>query len=262
MTHPVLDHPEVLRVLFYPRPDYGRISAAPNLHLVSVEVEPGIAVGGRLYPAAPEAPAILYYHGNGEIAADYDDIASLYTQLGITLLVMDYRGYGTSGGTPTAGNLLTDAVTAFDALGRIFKDHNLVPSRLYAMGRSLGSAAAIEVALHAGDQLDGLIIESGFADTFGLVARLGTWVQGADEESDGFGNPSKMERITTRTLIIHGQNDVLIPPADGRELHKHCAARDKQLALIPGAGHHDLMLVGMAQYFEAIRTFVHGPFET
>jgi pimeloyl-ACP methyl ester carboxylesterase len=261
MTQLVLDHPEVLRVLFYPRPDYGRVSAASNVHLVSVEVEPGIAVGGRLYPVAPEAPAILYYHGNGEIAADYDDIASLYTQLGITLLVMDYRGYGTSGGAPTASNLLTDAVIAFDALGRIFEDNDLAPARLYAMGRSLGSAAAIEVALHAGDQLEGLIIESGFADTFGLVARLGTWVQGADEESDGFGNSFKIRRITTRTLIIHGQNDVLIPPADGRELHEQCAARAKQLVLIPDAGHNDLMLVGMAQYFEAIRSFVHGAVE-
>jgi fermentation-respiration switch protein FrsA (DUF1100 family) len=262
MTQPILDQPEVLRVLFYPRPDYGRMSGASNVHLVSVEVEPGIAVGGRLYPTAHEAPATLYYHGNGEIAGDYDDIASLYTQLGITLLVMDYRGYGTSAGTPTASNLLADAVIAFDALGCIFEDHGLAPARLYVMGRSLGSAAAIEVALHTGDQLAGLIIESGFADTFGLLTRLGAWVQGADEESDGFGNSSKMGRITTRTLIIHGQNDVLIPPADGRELYGHCAAREKQLVLIPGAGHNDLMLAGMAQYFEAIRTFVHGPVGT
>jgi fermentation-respiration switch protein FrsA (DUF1100 family) len=260
MAQPILDQPEILRVLFHPRPDYGLTSVAPNVHLVSVEVESGIAVGGRLYPAAPEAPAILYYHGNGEIAADYDDVASLYTHLGITLLVMDYRGYGASGGTPTAANLLTDAVISFGTLGRIFEDHGLAPARLYAMGRSLGSAAAIEVALHAGDQLDGLIIESGFADTFGLLARLGVWAPGAGEKRDGFGNPSKMRRITTRTLIIHGQNDVLIPPADGRELYSHCVARDKQLVLIPGAGHNDLMMVGVAQYFEAIRTFVHGPF--
>jgi alpha-beta hydrolase superfamily lysophospholipase len=209
MTQPILDQPDVLRVLFHPRPDYGLMSGAPNVHLVSVEVEPGITVDGRLYPAATETPAILYFQGNGEIAADYDDVASLYTQRGITLLVMDYRGYGASGGTPTASNLLADAVIAFDAVGRIFEDNGLAPARLYVMGRSLGSGAAIEVALHAGDQLDGLIIESGFADTFGLLARLGAWVQGADEERDGFGNSSKMGRVTTRTLIIHGQNDVL-----------------------------------------------------
>ena len=136
-----------------------------------VEVEPGVNVGGRLYPATDEAPAILYFHGNGEIAADYDGIAPLYTRLGITLLVMDYRGYGRSDGTPTAGNLLADAVATFDAVGHIFEKNDLTPARLYVMGRSLGSAAAIEVALHAGEQLAGLIVESGFSDTFALLAR-------------------------------------------------------------------------------------------
>jgi alpha-beta hydrolase superfamily lysophospholipase len=76
-----------------------------------VEVEPGIVLGGRLYPAAPDSPAILFFHGNGEIAEDYDDIAPLYIQMGITLLVMDYRGYGTSG--LTASHLLSDAVAVF-----------------------------------------------------------------------------------------------------------------------------------------------------
>jgi len=114
------------------------------------------------------------------------------------------------------------------------------------------------VALHAGERLAGLIIESGFADTFALLVRLGLRVRGADEERDGFGNPAKVERIATRTLIIHGRTDVLIPASDGRELYHRCAAPDKRLVLIPGAGHNDLMMVGMSQYFEAIRMFVYG----
>ena len=253
----LLDQPEILRALFYPRRDL-LASPPPGVRLVTVEVEPGVTVGGRLYQAGPAAPAILYYHGNGEIAADYDGIAPLYTQMGVTLLVMDYRGYGRSDGVPTARNLLADAVAVFDAVGDIFEDNGLAPAQLYVMGRSLGSAAAIEAALHAGDQLAGLIIESGFADTFALLARMGVRVRGANEERDGFGNPTKVECITTRTLVIHGQADALIPASDGRELHRRCAAADKQLALIPGAGHNDLMMVGMAQYFGAIRMFVFG----
>jgi len=254
----LLDQPEVLRVLFYPRRDL-LASPPPGVRPVAVEVAPGVTVGGRLYSADPEAPAILYYHGNGEIAADYDGgIAPLYTQMGITLLVMDYRGYGRSDGTPTARNLLADAVAVFDAVGTVFEDNGLAPAQLYAMGRSLGSAAAIEVALHGEEQLAGLIIESGFADTFALLARMGVRVRGADEERDGFGNPAKMERIATRTLVIHGQADVLIPALDGQELYHCCAAPDKRLVLIPGAGHNDLMMVGMSQYFGAVRTFVYG----
>ena len=253
----LLDQPEVLRILFYPRRDVLAFPP-PGVSLVAVEVEPGLTVGGRLYPAGPEAPAILYYHGNGEIAADYDGIAPLYTRMGITLLVMDYRGYGRSDGIPTAHDLLADAVAVFDAVGTVFEGNDLAPRQLYVMGRSLGSAAAVEVALHAGEQLAGLIVESGFADTFALLARLGLRIQDVDEARDGFGNPAKMERIATRTLVIHGQADVLIPASDGRELYRRCAAPDKQLVLIPGAGHNDLMMVGMSQYFGAIRTFVYG----
>src|SRR5512135_2563945 len=94
MTQPLLDQPEVSQLLFYPRRAYGLASALARP--VGIEVEPGIVLGGQLYPATPDAPVILFFHGNGEIAEDYDDIAPMYAQLGITLLVMDYRGYGTS----------------------------------------------------------------------------------------------------------------------------------------------------------------------
>jgi len=261
MAQSILDQPAARQVLFHPRRDYQASNGSfrmPDVRLISVQVEPDLCVGGRLYPYTAEAPLILYYHGNGEIAADYDDIAALYKQIGTSLLVMDYRGYGTSDGSPTASNLLTDAIAVFEAVDRILQDHNLAPAQLCVMGRSLGSAAAIEIARHAEKRLSGLIVESGFADTFALLARLGVRVQNADEDRDGFGNASKLSQITTRTLIIHGQDDILIPASDGQELHRRCAACDKKMVLIPRAGHNDLMLVGMRQYFEAIRAFVHG----
>ncbi len=258
MTQPLLDRPEVSQVLFYPRRAYSLASALTGTRSIGVEVGPGIVLGGRLYPAAPDSPAILFFHGNGEIAEDYDDVSPLYTQLGITLLVMDYRGYGTSGGTPTASHLLSDAVAVFEAMRRLLNENGLAPARLYVMGRSLGSAAAIEIAARADERLAGLIIESGFANTLALLARLGLQVRGADEERDGFGNASKMSRIALPVLIIHGQDDVLIPASDAHELHRRCASPDKQLVLIPRAGHNDLMRVGLKPYREAIKQFVTG----
>jgi len=256
MTSSVLDRAEVLKVLFYPRREEKPAFIPPSARPVAFEVEPGLPISGRLYPAGARAPAILFFHGNGEIAADYDDLAPLYTRLGITLLVADYRGYGTSGGVPTARHLLADAVAIFGHTGRVLESYGLTPSGLHVMGRSLGSAAAIEVALSAGEQLAGLIVESGFSDTFGLLARLGLRVVGADEERDGFGNAIKLSHVRTAALVIHGQSDVLIPAGDGQELYRRCGATDKKLVLIPGAGHNDLMLVGVAAYFEAIRAFV------
>ena len=149
---------------------------------------PAWSSAARLYPASAEAPAILYFHGNGEIAADYDFVAPAYTALGLTLLVIDYRGYGASDGTPTATNLLLDAVAVFEAASDVFEDNLLSPAQLYLMGRSLGSAAAIEVALQAGERMAGLIIESGFADTLALLTRLGVRVPEVDEGQAGFSN--------------------------------------------------------------------------
>jgi alpha-beta hydrolase superfamily lysophospholipase len=252
----VLDRPEVLRAIFHPRREYPSPGATSGARSISVEVEQGICVGGRLYPAGRHAPAILLWHGNGEIASDYDFIGPLYANLGITLLVFDYRAYGTSDGSPACSNLLSDALTVFGAVEELFARQDLAPARLYAMGRSLGSAAAIEVASSHGDHLDGLIVESGFADTFALLERLGVYVRGATEPGDGFDNARKMETVTIPTLIIHGRKDVLIPAADGEELFHSCAAEDKRLVLIPGAGHNDLLLVGNTQYFQAIRSFV------
>jgi alpha-beta hydrolase superfamily lysophospholipase len=256
MTGSMLAQPQISQVLFHPRPEPGGGSAIPDARPILLEVEPGISLGGWLFPAEAGAPVVLFFHGNGEIAADYDFIAPAYTELGLSLLVMDYRGYGSSNGQPTATHLLADAVTVFEVLEDLWQSQQLSPDRLYVMGRSLGSAAAIEVAVQAGEQLAGLIIESGFADTIALLTRLGAPVSGLDESQAGFGNAVKMARVTRPTLIVHGQNDVLIPALEGEMLYRHSGAADKRLVLIPGAGHNDLLLYGRNRYFEAIAAFI------
>ncbi len=86
-VYEVLDLPEVVSVLFYPRRDVGVPRLATGVHTVRIPVAPDVHLGGRLFVAAPGSPVILYFHGNGEIASDYDTIAPFYTRLGITLLV-------------------------------------------------------------------------------------------------------------------------------------------------------------------------------
>ena len=90
MTHSLLDQPRISQALFHPRPEASGGSAIPDARPISLEVEPGISLGGWLYPAEAGAPVVLFFHGNGEIAADYDFIAPAYVELDLTLLVMDY----------------------------------------------------------------------------------------------------------------------------------------------------------------------------
>jgi fermentation-respiration switch protein FrsA (DUF1100 family) len=246
----ILDRPEILDVLFHPRSLRGPIYSTTRVRLVDLPVEPGLFLGGRLYPASASAPLILYFHGNGEIAADYDDLAPLYIRLGISLLVVDYRGYGRSGGQPSASNLLSDAVASLDLLAGVARENGIAPQRLYVMGRSLGSAAAI----HLADQRPRSL--AGFADDFALLARLGLRLQIPAGPAQGFGNLEKIARLKLPTLVIHGESDTLIPFADGKALYERCGAAEKRLVTIPGGHHNDLMLVGTERYFGAIRDLV------
>jgi hypothetical protein len=124
------------------------------------------------------------------------------------------------------------------------------------MGRSLGSAAALEVATQRQASIAGLIIESGFSDDLALLRRLGLRLQIPSGLAFGFGNLEKIAHVEVPTLVIHGESDTLIPLTDGRALFEACGAADKRLVRIPGGHHNDLMVVGSQRYFGAIRDLV------
>ncbi|GAB6051716.1 alpha/beta hydrolase [Magnetospira thiophila] len=255
-TYDLLDQPEILSVLFHPRRDTP--ADGSGLH-VAIPVEAQCHVGGKIYPAGPYAPVLLYFHGNGEIASDYDDIAPLYERLGLSLFVVDFRGYGRSDGTPTATTLVSDAVAVFEQAEGLLKQAGLKGENLFVMGRSMGSVSAIHLAAHAGERIRGLIIESGFSDTFGLIERIGgVTMESANEASEGFNNGGKIETVKVPTLILHGQEDWIIPIDDGRELYRRSGAEAKRIVEIPGAGHNDIISVGLRAYFQAIGELVAG----
>jgi alpha-beta hydrolase superfamily lysophospholipase len=264
MAYTFLEQPDILRVLFRPRHNDKPLPL--GAYEVEVEVEPDLILRGRLYPVtdqsgkvkSADSPAILLFHGNGELASDYDYFAHFFSELNITLLAMDYRGYGNSDGISNISNFLSDAVQLFGCLDLIFESYQLKPIKTYVMGRSLGSAAALEVATYYQDQLAGLIIESGFANTLPVLARLGAKVDDANEYQDGLGNGIKISRLTLPTLIIHGQEDTLISVEQGEELYSASAAEDKFLVLIPKVGHNTVMMLGRNQYFTEIKNFVHN----
>jgi fermentation-respiration switch protein FrsA (DUF1100 family) len=256
-VYEVLDRPEVTSVLFYPRRDVGVPRLAPGVHTVRIPVGQDVHLGGKIFAAKSGAPVILYFHGNGEIASDYDTIAPLYTGLGITLFVVDYRGYGLSQGAPSATTLVDDACAVYANTRQVLAERGVEAGELFVMGRSLGSAAALEIVDRAADGgIAGLILESGFAYTFPLIERIG-FLQLADayEYRDGFGNLDKIARARLPTLIIHGERDWIIPIGDAEALYEASAGKPKTLIRIPGAGHNDLMLVGRQQYFDAIAAF-------
>jgi hypothetical protein len=251
-----LDRPEILQLIFYPRRDFSLEPRVPNAVNHFVPVGEGISISCRFYFGGETSPTILFFHGNGEIASDYDELAPLFTQIGINLFVADYRGYGLSGGKPTLADMIKDAHFIFNGLKQMLGQKGYCES-LFVMGRSLGSASAIELAYNYQDQIKGLIIESGFANIVRLLAYVGVPVEplGLDQEKASF-NVERIRFISIPTLIIHGERDHLIPIREGEELYHDSAAKDKRLLTIPQADHNSIFLVGMRQYLQAMREFV------
>ncbi|MBN2062403.1 MAG: alpha/beta hydrolase [Deltaproteobacteria bacterium] len=249
-----MDRPEVLRGLFYPRPEYGPREKSDSALDMLIPVENDIMVGGRFHIKGKSSPNILFFHGNGEIAADYNDLGPLFTHIGINFLVVDYRGYGRSAGTPTATNMMKDCRTIF-RFTMEWLEKNDCKGAFLVMGRSLGSASAVDLANYHKDLVDGLIIESGFAFTGPLLKLLGANKSAAGfREKDGFGNLEKIKTWDKPTLIIHAEFDHIIPFSDGQSLYDVCTATDKKLLKIPGANHNDIFIRGIDRYMEAVKT--------
>ncbi len=249
------DDPDILYRLFYPRREVVGNAENPRALNRFVEVADGVSICCRFYPARTDGPNILYFHGNGEVAPDYDYVAPVYAQRGLNLFVADYRGYGGSSGIPTCTAMIKDAHPIFHDFTAYLSDGGFT-GNLFVMGRSLGSAPAIELAFHYQGELKGLIVESGFASARNQVARLGVEYLFRDSQDPvGFGNDIKIRDVAIPTLIIHGEWDEIIPATEGRMLYELSGAGEKSSLFIPQAGHNDIMMVGLEAYMKAVETF-------
>lgn len=254
MSYEKLDHPDILAVTFHPRQQPAKPHPAITDH--AFQVEEGVSIGARLHLATPDNPNILFFHGNGEICSDYDEIGQLYNKHGMNFIVVDYRGYGQSTGAPSISHMMHDALAIFAETKRLLREKGY-HAPLFVMGRSLGSSCAIEVAWACQPEISGLLIDSGFAETLPLLANLGVDIHqlGLTEE-EGFGNIRKISSLDKPTFMLHGQFDQLIPLASAEILQAHSPARNKQFQVIPGADHNSILEKVGELYFIAIRQFI------
>ncbi len=254
----ILDRPEVVKAIFHPRAEWGALSPVEKEKSHTIPVGQGVHVGARFHLAAADGVNILFFHGNGEIVADYDNLGPLYNSRGINFLAADYRGYGRSNGQPTVSAMMADSHIILE-YARNWLNTNARGGPLVVMGRSLGSAPALELAAAHPDTIAGLIIESGFALATPLLRLLGVDLAGIGfDEDKGFGNLAKIRRYKGPTLIIHAQHDHIIPFSDGQALHDASGSVKKRLLRIEHADHNDIFYRGMDTYMQAVSDFAHG----
>ncbi len=245
----IFDSPEFNGNLFFPRPDLK--TPPPTAVDIYVQAKDQVKLHVRRYPDEGAKFVLLYFHGNGEIASDYDDLAEIFSSLNAELIVAEYRGYGRSDGQPTLRRTLEDAHLIYQSL----LEEGLLSRGCCVMGRSLGSASAIELSSKH-DAISACVIESGYADPVPLVERRGLRIEKTtDEENSSFNNSHKIASVNCPTLIMHGEDDFLISSKEAEENFRCAGTKEKTLEILEGVGHNDMMMAQNGAYFKVLNTF-------
>ena len=245
---------DLFNSIFFPRPSF--IEKSEDDHLIDVERK--VQVGVSFFLKDKKYPNILFFHGNAELAQEYNEIANLFNQHNCNFIVSDYRGYGLSNGTPTKENLHLDASIIFSYISSFIQENNYL-GKMVIMGRSLGSASACEIISKHSNDIDGCIIESGFATEKPLLEMFNINPSDIDyNESDGFQNLNKLKCYSKPLLIIHAELDHIIPIDEARIMHAETNSNKKELWEIPNANHNDILMHAQKDYFIKIENFINS----
>jgi fermentation-respiration switch protein FrsA (DUF1100 family) len=213
-------------------------------------------VGWYLPPLAAAAAssrrpfaALLWFYGNGENIAAIWPIIRDFRPPHAGLLVVDYPGYGGSGGRTTEGGLYEAGDLAYEFL---VQRTEIDRDRIYVYGRSLGSTVATHVA--GKHKVAGMILESPFTSARAMAARYYKIFPRALVRLR-LDNLARIKQIECPTLIFHGNADVLVPIEMGKELAA-AAAGPVEFVMIEGSAHNDTYDLGGRRYRDKIAEFV------
>ncbi len=196
--------------------------------------------------------ALIWFHGNAENIGHGLEQMKTFTRLNVSVLALDYRGYGKSEGSPDEAGLYRDADAAYLYLVR---ERRFQPTGIFIYGHSLGGAIATDLA--ARRQCGGLIVESSFSSGRDMARRMFRLPFFEYVPRSQFDSHTKIRRVRAPVLIVHGTKDEVIPFAMGEELYR-AASEPKSFFPVEGAGHDTVFTTGGERYQEALRSFIHG----
>lgn len=209
----------------------------------------GVKLNAWLISAGDDAPMVMWFHGNAGTIADRLDNARLLLDRGLSLFMVEYRGYGKNGGEPSEKGIYQDGQGAYDYLIA----RGTAPENLIIFGRSLGSTVAVYVA--SGNECAGVILETAFTNMADMAKAHFPIIPGLGSFKDKFCSIDRIPSIGAPILFIHGDRDELVPYEFGRKLFE-AAPSEKEFYTIPGAHHNDTYVVGGKEYFDRFERFV------
>ncbi len=200
-------------------------------------------------PAPSERGVLLYCHGNAGNISHRLAATAIFRDLGLSVLLFDYRGYGKSKGILSEQGTYRDAETAWNYLIEVKKRR---PKQILLFGKSLGGAIAAEMALR--HRPGGLILQSSFTSLPDMAAGLFPLMPARYLVKYKYATEEKIGSIACPTLIVHSQEDEIVPFAQGRILFAK-AAEPKRFLTIQG-DHNQGFLTSGDTYRKGISDFL------
>jgi pimeloyl-ACP methyl ester carboxylesterase len=218
-------------------PDPTRVSPAEvgldGVEEIEIPVADGVTLVAWHAPAKRDRPTILYFHGNGANAANRAPKIKKIHEKGFGVFYLNNRGYAGSGGSPTEENNVADAIAAHDHLTGL----GVSADRIVAYGESLGSGQAVRLA--AERPVSAVVLEAPITSTVEVARPTYFWLPLGLLIVDKYNNERNIRSVTVSVLILHGEQDVVIPVEMGRRVYR-AANEPKRIELFAQCAHEAL----------------------
>ena len=216
---------------------------------VFLQTEDGTDIHGWYLPHANERAKLLFLHGNAGNISHRLDSLEIFNRLGLSVLIIDYRGYGRSGGKPSEQGTYKDAKAAWRYLNEHFNEDK---KPVIVFGRSLGGAVASRLATEV--DVDGLILESTFTSIMDMGRHYYPYLPVRLIARIRYNALKNIEAVDAPVLFIHSRSDELVPYEFGRALFEKATA-EKVFVEISGS-HNSGFITSGKQYTDALDAFI------
>lgn len=185
--------------------------------ITSLDVGDNCKVQSWFVPAADAsaehpAPLAVFFHGNAEIIDFEDEIVGPYHDLGVSVLLPEYRGYGRCAGKPSQSAIVDDCLKLYE---EALKRPDVDKHRVVFHGRSLGGGIAVQVA--ARNKPSALVLQSTFIS---MAAMANKYAAPGFLVRDGYRTDLILPNLNLPLLVAHGTRDQLVPMEQARTLQQ------------------------------------------
>lgn len=224
------------RLLFYP----GKLSRSfpfklnDNGEEVWIKTKDGESINGLFFHGASDQ-VILYFHGNAGDLSGWQFVGEDFTNEGLNILIIDYRGYGKSSGSISENGFYEDGRAACEFL---IREKEFLAENIIVYGRSIGTGVAVDVASKS--RIAGLVLEAPYTSIPTLANEKFPYFFAGLLSRYKFNNLNKINSVQCPVIFIHGDADELIPPHHSTTLYRKFEGR-KQMIVVKGGSHNDLV---------------------